>query len=148
MSNLDIRLQRVVETTPDAAFHHWVDPDARRQWYAPDEGSVVVEAETDLRVGGSYCVSVVGPTGDLMYRDEGVFEVVDPPNRLVYQATMHLPDGSSIETRVTVTFEERGGQTLLTVLDTGYPSDEQRASFESGWPDFLDAYEQTLGSEP
>jgi Activator of Hsp90 ATPase homolog 1-like protein len=47
---------------------------------------------------------------------------------------------------VTVTFEPRGERTLLTMLDTGYPSDEQRAANESGWPGFLDAYERTLGS--
>jgi hypothetical protein len=45
-----------------------------------------------------------------------------------------------------VTFEPRGERTLLTMLDTGYPSDEQRAANESGWPGFLDAYERTLGS--
>ena len=45
-----------------------------------------------------------------------------------------------------MTFEARDGGTLLTVLDTGYPSDEQRASHESGWPGFLDAFERTLAS--
>ncbi len=146
MNSFDIRLQRVIDTTPDVAFHHWVDADSRRSWCAPDEGSTVVEAETDLRVGGSYSFSVVGPTGDPMYREEGVFEVVEPPHRLVHTARMHLPDGSTVETRVTVTFEEREGKTLLTLFDAGYPTEEQRDEFERGWPDFLDAYEHSLAS--
>jgi uncharacterized protein YndB with AHSA1/START domain len=146
MSSFDIRVERVVEASPDVAFHHWVDAEARRSWYAPDEGSTVVESETDLRVGGSYTVAVVGPMGDPMYREEGIFEVVDPPHRLVYQQVMRLPDGTSVETRVTVTFEAHEGKTLLTLRDEGYPTEEQRDRFEGGWPAFLDAYEQTVPS--
>jgi hypothetical protein len=68
MSSFNIRLQRVVDTSPEVAFEHWVDADARRSWYARDEGSTVIESTTDLRVGGSYTVVVVGPTGDPMPR--------------------------------------------------------------------------------
>jgi uncharacterized protein YndB with AHSA1/START domain len=142
----DIRLQRVIDTTPELAFQHWVDADARSQWYAPDDGDAVSESSADVRVGGSYRTTVVGPTGEERYRDEGVFEVVDPPHRLVYTGTMHVPDGGKFETRVTVTFEERDGKTLLTLLDEGYPTAAARDSFESGWPDFLDAYQRTLGA--
>jgi uncharacterized protein YndB with AHSA1/START domain len=69
---------------------------------------------------------------------------VEPPHRLVYTGTMHMPDGSSVTTRVTVTFEERAGKTLLTLFDEGYPTEDVRDSFEQGWPDFLDAYEHTV----
>lgn len=144
MSNLDIRLQRVIDATPDEAFRHWVDADARRQWYAPDEGDVVSESEVDVRVGGTYRTTVIRPTGEERYRDEGVFEVVDPPHRLVYTGTMHVAGGGDFETRVIVTFEARDGKTLLTLRDEGYPTEEVRASFEDGWPDFLAAYERTL----
>jgi uncharacterized protein YndB with AHSA1/START domain len=146
MSTFTIRLQRLVEASPDVAFEHWVDADARRRWYAPDEGTSVIESETDLRVGGSYLVTVVGPTGDQMFREEGIFEVVDPPRRLVYQQRMLLPDRTTVETRVTVTFEGREDRTLLTVIDEGYPTEEQRDTFEQGWPDFLDAYERSIPS--
>jgi uncharacterized protein YndB with AHSA1/START domain len=144
MSTFDIRLQRVVDAIPEVAFKHWVDADARRSWYAPDEGTSVIVSETDLRVGGSYTVTVVGPTGDPMFREDGVFEVVDQPRRLVYQQTMRLPDSSTVQTRVTVTFEAHEDKTLLTVIDEGYPTEEQRDTFEQGWPDFLDTYEQTI----
>jgi uncharacterized protein YndB with AHSA1/START domain len=146
MSTFDIRIQRVVKGTPEMAFKHWVDADARRSWYAPDEGSSVVDSQIDLRVGGSYVVAVVGPTGDPQFREEGVFEVVDRPNRLVYRQIMRLADGASIETRVTVTFEAREDDTLMTIVDEGYPTEQQRDTFERGWPDFIDAFEQTIPS--
>jgi uncharacterized protein YndB with AHSA1/START domain len=145
MSRLEIRLQRVLGTTPDVAFERWVDAEARRRWYAPEEGWIV-EAETDLRVGGTWRV-LFGPSPDEMYLEHGVFEEVDPPHKVAYTTLYEFPDGRpSFETYVTVTFEARDGGTLLTVLDTGYPSDDQRAAHESGWPGFLDAFERTLAS--
>ena len=147
MSGFDIRLERVVNTTPDAAFKHWVDAEARRRWYAPDNTWTVETAETDLRVGGAWHVRF-GPTPEEMYVERGVFEEIDPPHRVVYTTVYEFPDGRpSFQTRVTVTFERRDDRTLLTVLDTGYPSEEQRSAYEAGWPDFLDAFERTLGTD-
>ena len=145
MSGFDIRLERVLSIAPDEAFKHWVDAEARRGWYAPEDGWIV-EAETDLRVGGAWRV-LFGPTRDEMYLEHGVFEEVDPPHRLVYTTLYEFPDGRPpFETRVTVTFEARDGATVLTILDTGYPNEEQRNDNESGWPMFLDAFERTLES--
>jgi uncharacterized protein YndB with AHSA1/START domain len=145
MTGLDIRLERVLNTTPDAAFKHWVSAEARRCWYAPEAGWIV-EAETDLRVGGKWRV-LFGPTREEMYLEHGVFEEIDPPHRLLYTTLYEFPDGRpSFDTRVTVTFEAHDGGTLLRLLDTGYPSEEQRAAHESGWPGFLDAFERTLES--
>jgi uncharacterized protein YndB with AHSA1/START domain len=145
VSGFDIRLERVVSATPDDAFKHWVDAEARRRWYAPEDGWIV-EAETDLRVGGAWRV-MFGPTRDEMYLEHGVFEEIDPPLRVVYSSLYEFPDGRApFATRVIVTFEARAEGTLLTVLDTGYPSEEQRDRNESGWPGFLDAFERTLAS--
>jgi uncharacterized protein YndB with AHSA1/START domain len=143
VTGFDLRLQRVVNSTPEAAFRHWVDAEARRRWYAPD-AAWIVEAETDLRVGGEWQVRF-GPTRDWMFVEYGVFEEIDPPHRVVYTTRYEYPDGRpEFATRVTVSFEAHDGGTLLTVLDTGYPSAELRDANESGWPAFLDAFERTV----
>ena len=145
MSGFDIRLERLVNARPESAFEHWVDADARRRWYAPEDGWIV-EAETDLRVGGTWRVWF-GPSRDEMYLEHGVFEEIDPPHQVVYSTLYEFPDGRpGFETRVTVTFEARSDGTLLTIRDTGYPSDEERARNESGWPGFLDRFERTLAA--
>jgi Activator of Hsp90 ATPase homolog 1-like protein len=72
--------------------------------------------------------------------------VIEAPHRLVCRQVMSVSNGSSVETRVTVTFEERDGQTLLALLEAGYPTEAQRDEFERGWPDFLDAYQRSLVS--
>jgi hypothetical protein len=48
---------------------------------------------------------------------------------------------------VTVTFEPHAGGTLLTLVETGYPSAEVRDMVEKEFlPTGLDAYERTLPS--
>lgn len=129
MSGFDIRFERVVNATPEGAFRHWVDPEALRRWYAPDDSWIVETAEADLRVGGAWRVRF-GPTPEEMYVERGVFEEVDPPHRVVYTTVHEFPDGRpSFQTLVTVTFEPRGDRTLLTLLDTGYPSEELRETY-------------------
>jgi uncharacterized protein YndB with AHSA1/START domain len=76
----DIRLQRVVSAAPDDAFDHWVDASARRSWYAPEDGWVI-EAETDLRVGGVWRV-LFGPRRDEMYLEHGVFHELTSSGRM------------------------------------------------------------------
>lgn len=142
-SGHEIRLQRMLHATPEAVFNHWVDAAAQRRWYAPVDGWII-EAHTDLRVGGT-CRVQFGPHPDEMYVEHGVFEEVDRPHRLVYTTRHEFPDGRApFDTRVTVTCESHGEGTLLTVIDSGYPNEELRAQYEDGWPHFLDAFQRTL----
>jgi uncharacterized protein YndB with AHSA1/START domain len=68
-----------------------------------------------------------------------MFQEVDPPDRVVYTTRYEYPDGRpSFQTHVTVTFEPRGVRTLLTVLDTGYPTrgtcrERERVAGLPGW---------------
>ena len=140
MTSLDIHLERLLDGSPERAFAAWTDPGARQVWYQ-DQPGTQVEASTDLRVGGRWTVRF----GE--YGEEGVFEVVDPPHRLVYTSTFQRPDGSTFDTRITVTFEPRDGKTLMTVVDAGFPDTQTRDLHEGGWPGFLDRY-SAIVAEP
>jgi uncharacterized protein YndB with AHSA1/START domain len=133
--SLDVRIVRLYDGTPEAVFDLWVDPAARRVWYAhrPDDE---VEAETDLRVGGAWHVDFGRP--DARYREHGVFLEIDRPHRLVYTMVFTFPDGRSFETTTTVEFADRDGKTELTLIDAGYPDEATRRAHEQGWPGFLD----------
>ena len=102
--SFDIRLERLLDTTPDVAFHHWIDADARRRWYQGDEHDWVVDAHTDLRVGGGFWGDMGAHTGTRLPR-KGVFLVVEPRHRLVYSSrftTMTRAEGEAFEVQVTV----------------------------------------------
>jgi uncharacterized protein YndB with AHSA1/START domain len=143
--SFDITVERLLDTTPEVAFHNWISAEERRLWYTGGKGDWVVEAETDLRVGGAFWITW-GPTPDHVWREDGIFEVVDPPHRLVYSNVFTPPpeEGPGGETHLTVTFEPRDGKTLMTIVDRGYPSAEVRDMVLGFYGDGLDNYERSL----
>ena len=47
---------------------------------------------------------------------------------------MTMPDGSSIDTELEITFEaEKNGKTRMTIVQSEFPNAESRDGFEGGW---------------
>jgi len=132
----DLKLGRLFDAAPEVVFDAFTDPAAQRQLYA-DAPDWVVEAACDLRVGGRWTIAF-GPPGSTPARETNMFEVVDRPRRLVYSSTMTMPDGSSVDTGMEVTFVEEDGRTRLTIVQSGFPTAEVRDEFAGGWPSILD----------
>ncbi|RIV40068.1 hypothetical protein D2L64_07055 [Micromonospora radicis] len=84
------------------------------------------------RPGGSGC----GPDHDHLFRETQTFLVIERPHRLVTEPVGSSPDGSTMTTRVEVTFEPDGAGTLVTVVQTGFPAVELRDFFtQEVWVD-------------
>jgi uncharacterized protein YndB with AHSA1/START domain len=132
----DLRLERVYRAPPELVFDAFTDPDAQKELYA-DAPDWIVEADCDLRVGGRWTVTF-GPPGATPARESNVFQVVDRPRRLVYASTMTMPDGSTIDTGMEVTFQPEDGGTRLTIIQRGFPTARLRDEFEGGWASILD----------
>ena len=139
----ELRVERLIDARPEEVFDAYTDPEAQKIWYSVMDEGIIVENEVDLRVGGKW-VSAWGFSPDEMFRETNVFEVVDRPHRLVSRSTGSSPDGQSVDTHVEVTFRDEGGKTLMTVVQTGFPSEEMRDFFaDTGWNgafDRLNAY--------
>ena len=138
----DLQLERLVDATPEEVFDAFTDPEAHREWYADGPDSEV-ESAVDLRVGGVWSTSF-GPRGSVPYREDNSFSVVERPGRLVYRSTFTMPDGSSFDTDLDVTFEPRDGKTLLTIRQSGFERESDRDDHQGGWPGFLDRLEQVV----
>ena len=132
----DLSLERWFDASPEDVFDAYTDPVAQKSIYQ-DEPGWIVEAECDLRVGGRWSVAF-GPPGREPYRETNVFKEVDRPRRLVYTSTVTMPDGSSFDTGMEVTFEEQDGRTRVTICQTGFPTAERRDEFAGGWASILD----------
>lgn len=132
-----LRLERVLDAPPEVVFDAFVDPVAQHDLYA-DAPDWVVESECDLRVGGRWTIAF-GPPGREPARETNVFEEIERPRRLVYRSTMALPSGSTLDTRMDVTFEPEGGKTRMTIVQRGFPTTDMRDGFSSGWARILDA---------
>jgi uncharacterized protein YndB with AHSA1/START domain len=140
----DLRVERWFDAAPEEVFDAYTDPVAQKVWYE-DQPGWIVEAECDLRVGGRWVVTF-GPPGGEPYRETNVFKEIDRPRHLVYTSTVTMPDGSSFDTGMDVSFEVQDGGTRMTILQTGFPSAELRNDHQGGWPGFLDRLERVVNA--
>jgi uncharacterized protein YndB with AHSA1/START domain len=142
----DLKIERLIDAPPEEVFNAFVDPEANKQWYA-DRPEDTVTSTCDLRVGGMWSVSF-GPSPDVQYREDNEFVEVQPPHRLAYSSWFTNADGRKFHTDLVVTFEDQGGKTLLTILQTGFESEKDRNDHQGGWPGFIDRLERlvTTGS--
>ena len=70
-----------------------------------------------------------------------MYSVVDRPHRLELRYSMSLPETGTLDTEMTVTFEDRDGGTWLTMVETGFEAEADRDGFVEGWTEYL----ETLG---
>jgi uncharacterized protein YndB with AHSA1/START domain len=99
-------------------FEAWTRPELFMRWWVPKSmGMVLRSCEMDVRVGGGYRLEFGHDASNAM-AFFGKYIEVTPHSRLVW--TNEESDDGAV---TTVTFEEKGGKTLL-VLHELYPSKE------------------------
>jgi uncharacterized protein YndB with AHSA1/START domain len=141
---LELRVSRHLPATPEQVFDAYTDAEKQKIWFSIlDEEPGIVEIEVDLRVGGVQ-TAVWGPSRDELFRETQVFREIDRPHRLVTTSTGSSPDGSTMDTDIVVTFEEHEGGTLMTIVQSGFPTVEVRDFFATyaliGAFDRIEAY--------
>jgi uncharacterized protein YndB with AHSA1/START domain len=142
----ELKLQRLLDAQAEVVFDTIVDPEVTDELFTPPElpGFRLVDSSIDLRVGGAWTIVQEGPEGeryDLTY----VFTEVDRPRRLGATFTMrYTPSGRVDHSEVAFTLEDQGGKTLLTLVQSGFETEEMRDEYLSGAPGFLDAVERAV----
>ena len=127
-------------------FEAWTKPELFKRWWVPKSmGMSLRSCEMDVRVGGKYRLEFAH--GDTQAAFFGTYKEGTPHSRLVW--TNEESDEGSV---TTVTFEEKGGKTLL-VMHELYPSKQALDAAGTGAADAtvetfaqLDELLVTLGS--
>ena len=119
-------------------FEAWTKPELLKLWWAPKSTGVsLLSCEADVRVGGRYRFEFGHPASEQPMAFFGRYIEVTPHSRLVW--TNEESDDGAV---TTVTFEERGGKTLL-VLHELYPSKEALDAAGTGAADAMgETFEQ------
>ncbi len=133
----ELRLERIFDASVEEVFDAFVDPEGLEEMYWADEPGWIVESEGEVRVGSTWSVAF-GPSRDELYRFTHVFRVVDRPQRVAFATTETAPDGTILDLDVELTFEDRDGKTLMTVVQRGFPSAELRDLHEVGQQEGFD----------
>jgi uncharacterized protein YndB with AHSA1/START domain len=123
-------------------FEAWTKPELLKRWWAPKSSGLILHScEVDVRVGGRYRFEFVHGDSQSMAFFGKYVEVI-PHSRLVW-TNEESADGSV----TTLTFEEKGGMTLL-VMHELYPSKEALdAAFvgmEGGMPESFAQLDELL----
>jgi uncharacterized protein YndB with AHSA1/START domain len=99
-------------------FEAWTKPELFKRWWVPKSmGMSLLSCDMDVRVGGKYRLEFAH--GDSQAAFFGTYKEVTPHSRLVWTNE----EGGEGGPVTTVTFEEKGGKTLL-VMHELYPSKE------------------------
>jgi uncharacterized protein YndB with AHSA1/START domain len=123
-------------------FEAWTKPEVLKQWWAPKSTGVsLLSCEADVRVGGRYRLEFGhGASKPVVFF--GRYVEVTPHSRLVW-----TNDESDDGALTTVTFQEKGGKTLL-ILHELYPSkealDDAIIGMEDGMPESFEQLEELL----
>ena len=130
-SERELVVTRTFNGPAHIVFEAWTKPELLKRWWAPKSfGISFISCEADVRTGGTYRFVFSHPASAQPMAFFGRYLEVTPPSRIVW-TNEESADGAVS----TVTFEEKGGTTLL-VLHELYPSkqalDEAIASGSTG----------------
>ncbi|HVY88153.1 MAG TPA: SRPBCC domain-containing protein [Hyphomonadaceae bacterium] len=126
--SLEIVVERTIPAPPDEVFDAWLDPKVPGSPWSQNEKLIV-----DPRPEGLWYWRSMGGTPHY-----GRFTEVARPGRL--QHTWMSPNTLGLESIVTVTFQKKGADTLLTLIHSGLPNDAMAQAHDKGWNTILDRF--------
>jgi uncharacterized protein YndB with AHSA1/START domain len=139
--------KRVIAASPDEVFEAWTQPELMRQWLAPGENKVI-DARTDVRVGGAFLIRSTAPDGALHIID-GTYRELSNGQRVVmtwsYSGPVELL--CEMETLIEIDLAPASdGGTAMTVTQTRIATPEAAEGYGEGWPTCFDKLERAFGA--
>ncbi len=137
----ELVVTRTFNAPPRIVFEAWTKPELFKRWWVPKSaGLSLLSCELDVRVGGKYRL-VFGVDSSKQMEFFGRYVEVTPHSRLAWTNDEGDEEGAV----TTVTFEEKGGQTLLVIHDL-YPSKEalEASGSMDAMPETLDQLDELL----
>src|SRR5882762_9020951 len=141
-SEREVVVTRTINGPARIVFEAWTKPELFKRWWVPKSSGIsLVSCEMDVRTGGKYRLEFgLEPSKSMAFF--GRYLEVTPHSRLVW--TNDESDGGAV---TTVTFEERGGKTLL-VFHELYPTKEALdgsiEGMEGGMPEQFEQLDELL----
>jgi uncharacterized protein YndB with AHSA1/START domain len=144
--DLTLHITRVVDAPRALVFRAWTDPDQLVRWWGP-HGFSLPSCKLDSHPGGSFRYHMRGPDGDDHYM-QGKFREIVEPERIVFAGCWTDAEGNprSPETVATVTFEDHGGKTRLTLHQSLFESVTARNEHNGGWNGSFDRLAEYLAA--
>lgn len=144
-SDLELVLTHEFDAPRALLFRAWTQPHLAAQWWGP-QGFTTMCCRMDARPGGAYRLAMRGPDG-VVRTKRGVYREVTL-DRIVFSYAWEDTDGRpGHEMLVTVTFEEVGTRTRLTLRQTGFVAIPERNDHRSGWTSCMQRFAEFLTAQ-
>lgn len=148
-------ITRDFDASPELVWKAWTDPEHIKLWWGPKNFTAPF-SRIDLSVGGTYLLCMRSPEGQ-EYWTTGVYREIIPLKRIVYTDSFSDENGNVVsssyyglgedfplELLVTVSFEDMGGKTRMTLRHEGLPAGEIKDMTGTSWNESFDKLEESL----
>jgi uncharacterized protein YndB with AHSA1/START domain len=147
----ELVITRILDAPRELVWKAWTEPELMMQWWAP-KNFTAPSIKLDLRVGGEYLSCMRSPEGK-DYWSKGTYKEIVPGQRLVLTNSFADEKGNIVpatyygmspefplESIVTVTLDENGGRTKLTLRydDVSSIPQSDLSDMQQGWNEMLD----------
>jgi len=131
-NTLELKFERTIPASPEEVYDAWLDPKVPgNPWHESDK--LLLNPKVD---GMFYWLT----RGTAHY---GLFTKMERPGRI--QHTWVSPYTLGMESTVTLTFEKRGKETLMTLVHSNLPDSDEGRKHEGGWNYFLGNFAGQFG---
>lgn len=151
----ELLIARVFDAPRELVWKAWTQPERLKKWWGPKNFTAPV-IKIDFRVGGAYLYCMRSPEGQDFW-STGVYREIVPMARLVCTDSFADAEGNVVpasqygmpgewplELLVTVTFEEVGGKTKMTLQQVGIPAGVMNELTLAGWNESFDKLAESL----
>ena len=148
-------IERIFDAPRELVWKAWTEPERVMRWWGP-KGFTSPVCKIDFRVGGTYLFCMRSPEGQ-DYWSTGVYREIVPLERIVASDSFADEKGNVVspsdygmspdfpsEALITVTFEELGGKTKLTLQQSIPVALAEEAGAREGWNGSLDKLAESL----
>lgn len=126
----ELEITRVFRAPPKIVFDAWTRADLVAKWWAPEKRARMLECTADVKVGGKYRY-VLKPHEGEAFAFSGEYLEVSPHSQLKYTHVFE-PMAHAGSVVITVKFEAKGEQTLLTSREVYSSADVRKIVLETG----------------
>lgn len=151
----ELVIERIFDAPRGLVWKAWTDPDHFKRWWGPKDFTSP-SCKIDLRVNGKVLWCMRGPDGK-DYWTTGAYREIVPMERLVYTDNFADEKGNIVpashyglpgdwppESIVTVTFEQVGKKTKMTLRHVGIPSGTMSEMTGVGWNQSFDKLAESV----
>jgi uncharacterized protein YndB with AHSA1/START domain len=154
----ELVIERSFDAPRELVWKAWSDPEMLQRWWGP-AGFTSPHSNVDFRVGGKWLVSMMSPDwmdGREIWATGTYREIVDlerivttdsfadEKGNIVPASHYGMEGDFPLEMLITVTFEDAGGKTNMTLCHAGLPAGEHLSGANEGWSQSFDKLEQLV----